>query len=81
VLPRSLAQEEEDNNTNYVEFVDFPYCRCDYDYKFNPLRLSFTNDVNGFSIWKVFVDSSVPLPNPTPCSTSNVGKVEWDMGE
>ncbi|KAG1669963.1 hypothetical protein FOA52_016224 [Chlamydomonas sp. UWO 241] len=84
---RTLQQDFDFN-----AFPNFPFCRCDEDTQFNPIRAGYNGenicsstkpDFIGYECldWVIFVDSSVPVPpTPTLCSTANIGKIEWVAG-
>ncbi|KAG1679773.1 hypothetical protein FOA52_012684 [Chlamydomonas sp. UWO 241] len=84
---RSLQQDFDFN-----AFPNFPFCLCDEDTQFNPIRAGYNGENTcastkpafiGFECldWVIFVDPSVPVPpTPTLCSTANIGKIEWVAG-
>lgn len=81
---RRLAQF--DNPVDTILYPAFPFCRCDHDTIYNPLRLGYYGEnftPNG-GLALNFYFTTVPVPQAPPgdaCAYSDVGKLEFNVGE
>lgn len=71
--------------SNPLAYRQFPWCRCDNDLVYNPLRLAyggFGPAANLGTFWQFYVTlvPVTPPASPTPCSTSDLYKAEFNVG-
>jgi hypothetical protein len=84
-IPLVSTAPTPDVAPNPTYYTSFPWCKCISNDPFNPVALDYggIGTYGNIKFMMVYITLlSTPKPaNPTTCSGSNVGKVEWNVGE